>query len=168
MMKIAMSATLALLLTSASGIEPAEASGAAPVVPRAAAQSDSAHTPARGSAERKAIMDALRAHRRRFDARPVVFVVNYLRVRRGWAWTTVAPQSPDGRSRFEEESSLLRQRAGRWEVVVTMPAFGEREGTADEEDCAWFAHLRRRFPAVPAAILPPEGRRPCPAPGHRH
>jgi hypothetical protein len=162
-MKILGAAALAVLL--AAGAATADA---APPVRGTAIQADSAHTPARGSAERQAIMDALRAHRRRSDARPVIFVVNYLRVQRGWAWTTVTPQSPDGRSRYEEESALLRLRAGRWEVVESMPAFGEREGTADEEDCAWFQHLRRRRPAVPISILPREGRRPCPAPHPAH
>lgn len=158
--------TAASVLLLAGAIETADAG--VPAHAAAAIQADSAHTPARGSAERRAIMDALRANRRRFDAQPVIFVVNYLRVQRGWAWTTVAPQSPDGRSRYEEESALLRLRAGRWEVVESMPAFGEREGTADEEDCAWFQHLRRRRPAIPMAILPREGRRPCPAPHPAH
>ena len=130
------------------------------------AQADSAYTPARGSAERKAIMDAMRAHRRRFDARPVTFVVSHLRVQRGWAWLAVQPQSPDGRSRYEGEEALLRRRNGRWTVAEVMPAVGEREGTALEEDCAWFQDLRRRFPSLPSAILPAEGRRPCPA--HHH
>ncbi|HSU16294.1 hypothetical protein [Longimicrobium sp.] len=162
-MKILSVAALAVLLAAGSAT-----ADAAPRVRASAVQADSAHTPARGSAERAAIMDALRAHRRRFDARPVIFVVNHLRVQRGWAWAAVAPQSPDGRSRYEEESALLRLRAGRWQVVELMPAFGEREGTPDEEDCAWFQHLRRRLPAVPAAILPAEGRRPCLAPHHGH
>jgi len=131
------------------------------------AQADSAYTPARGGAERKAILDAVRAHRRRFDSRPVTFVVRHLRVQRGWAWLAVQPQSPDGRSRYEGEDALLRRRSGRWAVVEVMPAFGEREGTALEEDCAWFQDLRRRFPALPPAILPAEGRRPCAA-HHRH
>ncbi|HEX8242267.1 MAG TPA: hypothetical protein VF541_02180 [Longimicrobium sp.] len=158
-MKIPSAAAAVLLLLAATGAADARTITRAP-----ATQADSAHTPARGSAERSAIMNALRAHRRRFDARPVIFVVNYLRVQRGWAWAVVAPRSPDGRSQFEEESSLLRLRAGRWQVVEGMPAFGEREGTPDEEDCAWFQHLRRRFTSLPVAILPPEGRRPCPAP----
>jgi hypothetical protein len=131
-----------------------------------AAQADSAYTPARGSAERKAIMDAMRAHRRRFDPQPVTFVVSHLRVQRGWAWLAVEPQSPDGRSHYEGEEALLRRRNGRWAVAEVMPAVGEREGTALEEDCAWFQDLRRRFPALPPAILPAEGRRPCPA--HHH
>jgi hypothetical protein len=129
-----------------------------------APQADSAYTPARGSAERKAIMDALRAHRRQFDSQPVIFVAGYLRVQRGWAWISVRPQSPDGRSRFEDESALLRRSGGRWRVVEAMTAAGEREGTPLEDDCAWFQQLRRRFPAAPRAILPAEGRRPCPVP----
>ena len=100
----------------------------------------------------------------RFDARPVVFVVSHLRVQRGWAWLSVRPQSPDGRSRFEGESALLQRRPGGWAVVETMPAVGEREGTELEADCAWFQHLRRNLPAVPRAILPAVGRRPCPVP----
>ena len=151
-------ASLVLLL---SGMGAADA---APVARPRAPQADSAYTPARGSAERKAILDAMRAHRRRFDPRPVIFVVSSLRVQRGWAWLSVRPQSPDGRSRFEDENALLRRRGGRWEVAEGMPAFGEREGTDTERDCAWFQQLRRRLPAVPVAVLPAEGRRPCPAP----
>jgi hypothetical protein len=152
---------LASILLLLSGAPPPTDGHAAP--PRAA-QADSAYTPARGGAERKAIMDAMRAHRRRFDARPVIFVVDYLRVQRGWAWLSVQPRSPDGRSQFEGESALLRRRAGRWEVVETMPAAGEREGTPLEDDCAWFQRLRVRFTSIPVAILPAEGRRRCPTP----
>ena len=145
---------LAILLSSPTG------GGAHSERPRAA-QADSAYTPARGGAERKAIMDAMRAHRRRFDSRPVTFVVSHLRVQRGWAWLAVQPQSPDGRSRYEGEEALLRRRNGRWAVAEVMSAVGEREGTPLEEDCAWFQDLRRRFPSLPAAILPVEGREPC-------
>ncbi|HVG45048.1 MAG TPA: hypothetical protein VM890_09975 [Longimicrobium sp.] len=151
-------ASILLLLSGAPAARGARAE------PPRAPQADSAYTPARGSAERKAILDAMRAHRRRFDAQPVIFVVGRLRVQRGWAWLSVAPQSPDGRSRYEDENALLRRRAGRWEVVEAMPAAGEREGTPLEDDCAWFQRLRRRLTAVPVAILPPEGRRPCPVP----
>ena len=149
-------ASLVLLLSGAS------APSAAPVARPPAPQADSAYTPARGSTERKAILDAMRAHRRRFDAQPVIFVVSYLRVQRGWAWLSVRPQSPDGRSRYEDENALLRRRGGRWAVAEVMPAFGEREGTETERDCAWFQQLRRRLTAVPVAVLPAEGRRPCP------
>src|SRR5207253_8674601 len=45
-----------------------------------------AYTPSAGSTERKAIMDALRAEMKRNDSRELIFVVQYLRVRKGWAW----------------------------------------------------------------------------------
>jgi hypothetical protein len=154
----ALFASVVLLLSGA------RATGAAHIDQAHVPQADSAYTPARGGAERKAIMDAMRAHRRRFDPQPVIFVVGYLRVQRGWAWLSVQPQSPDGRSRYEDENALLRRRGARWEVVETMPAAGEREGTPLEEDCAWFQRLRGRLPSVPVAILPAEGRRPCPVP----
>ena len=152
-------ASIVLLLSSTP------APDASPAGHTRAPQADSAYTPGRDSTERKAILDAMRAHRRRFDPQPVVFVVSYLRVQRGWAWLSVRPQSPDGRSRFEDENALLRRRAGRWEVVEVMPAAGEREGTPLEEDCAWFQRLRGRIPSLPRAVLPAEGRRPCPVPG---
>ena len=124
--------------------------------------SDTAHTPPQGSAERKAILDAMRAERARFDTLPVVFVVRHLKVRGGWAWLEADPQSPDGSRRYEGEAALLRNQGVAWRVVERMPAFGEREGTPLEEDCAWFADLRRRNSGLPSDVLPPGGRSPCP------
>lgn len=120
------------------------------------------HTPPPGSAERRAILDALRADMRRYDPRPVVFIVRHLKVHAGWAWLQVEPQSPDGRSRYEPEGALLQRRSGRWQVAERMPAFGEREGTEVEDDCRWFARLRGRFPAAPADIFPAIARGRCP------
>jgi hypothetical protein len=123
---------------------------------------DTVLTPGPGSPERRAILDALRAEMRRFDRRPVEFVVRHLRVQSGWAWLAADPQSPGGRSRYEREAALLVRRAGRWQVVARMPAAGEREGTPLERDCAWFADLLTRFRSVPRAVLPAAGRAACP------
>jgi hypothetical protein len=111
------------------------------------------HTPPRGSAERREILDALRTEMRRFDPRPVVFVVRVLRVHGGWAWLEAQPQSPDGRNRYEGETALLRRSAGRWSVAERMPAYGEREGSAEESDCGYVRAVRRRFPGAPADIF---------------
>jgi hypothetical protein len=113
------------------------------------------HTPPRGSAERRQILDAMRAEMRRFDPRPVIFVVRTLRVHGGWAWLEVTPQSPDGREHYEPESALLRRSAGRWSVAERMPAYGEREGTPEESDCGYIRSLRRHFTPAPADIFPP-------------
>jgi hypothetical protein len=123
---------------------------------------DTVRTPAPGTAERRAILDALRAEMRRFDRGPVEFVVRHLRVQSGWAWLAADPRSPGGRARYEREGALLVRRAGRWQVVARMPAGGEREGTPLERECAWFAHLLARFPSVPRAVLPAAGQAACP------
>lgn len=118
---------------------------------------DTVSTPAPGSSVRRAILDAMRTEMRRFDRRPVEFVVRHLRVQSGWAWLAVDPQSPGGRSRYEREDALLVRRARGWQVVARMPAAGEREGTPLERDSAWFTNLLTRFPSVPRAILPAAG-----------
>jgi hypothetical protein len=115
------------------------------------------HTPVAGTAERRAILDALRTEMRRTDPRPVIFVVRHLRVQGGWAWLRVEPQSPDGREHYEGESALLRRVAGRWSVSERMPAAGEREGTPAETECGYFRALRARFPAAPPRIFPAAG-----------
>ena len=146
---------------SPSADTPAAAS-ASPSPSDSAAQ-DTARTPPQGSAERKAILDAMRAERARFDTLPVVFVVRWLKVRGGWAWLQADPQSPGGAQRYEGEAALLRNEGVAWRVVERMPAFGEREGTPLEEECAYFADLRRRNPGLPVGVLPPEGRSACPS-----
>ena len=135
----------------------------APPPPSDSAARDTVRTPPQGSAERKAILDAMRAERARFDTLPVVFVVRWLKVRGGWAWLQADPQSPGGAQRYEGEAALLRNEGVAWRVVERMPAFGEREGTPLEEECAYFADLRRRNPALPIGVLPPEGRSACPS-----
>ena len=105
-----------------------------------------AYTPPPGSPERKAIMDAYRAEWMGGDqSRPVVFVVNYLKVRRGWAYTTVTPQSPDGSQNYETESGLLRKRNGQWKVLDRVA------GNGDQSD---FKTMRTKYPAAPSGIFP--------------
>jgi hypothetical protein len=112
------------------------------------------HTPAPGTAERREILDGMRREMRRTDPRPVIFVVRRLRVQGTWAWLEAEPRSPNQAERYEPEAALLRRVRSRWSVVERMPAFGEREGTAEESDCGYFGALRGRFPAAPRTILP--------------
>ena len=90
--------------------------------------------PARGTPERKQIMDALRTYMKRFDAQPQVFVVRELCVghNRGWVW--VDPQSPDGRNHFESLNAVLERGGHGWRVRKL--ACGEAEcpvGTSADE-----------------------------------
>lgn len=123
-----------------------------------AAGEEGSRTPRPGSRERKQILDALRAEMMRTDPRPVVFVVEHLKVQRGWAWVAVLPQSPDGENRYEAEAALLRNVKGKWRVIERMPAAGEREGTEIEDDQAYYRHLLAKYPSLPAALFPRDDR----------
>jgi hypothetical protein len=119
-----------------------------------------AHTPPAGSAERRAIFDALRADMQRRHGFDLRFAARHLAVAGGWAWADADPEDADG-GRHESVAVLLRRGADGWRVIEYMPGFGEREGTPLEDDCRWYQDLLRRRPSIPAAILPSAVRPPC-------
>jgi hypothetical protein len=98
-----------------------------------AASAQEAHTPAPGSAERKAIADALRAPVEKELKQKVVFKIDHLKAGGDWAFLRGVPQRPGGgrvdysatpyRQRIEDGvfddwiCALLRKRAGKWQVV---------------------------------------------------
>jgi hypothetical protein len=105
----------------------------------------SVYTPAKGSKERKAIMDAMRA---KGDDQDRVFVVTRLKVSNGWAWLDANPQSSDGSNRYESESALLQKQGSRWRVI---------DQPCGESDCDYAAELDRiqaDYPDAPEAIFP--------------
>jgi hypothetical protein len=55
-------------------------------------------SPPPGRAERKAIVDTIRAGG---DLHNIVFIVRYLKVQRGWAFVTVDPKTPDGEGGYQ-------------------------------------------------------------------
>ena len=99
----------------------------------AAASAQEAYAPAPGSAERKAIADALRAPVEKELKQKVVFKIDHLKVSGDWAFLRGVPQRPNGsevdysttayRQRIEDGvfddwiCALLRRKAGRWQVV---------------------------------------------------
>lgn len=62
------------------------------------AYAQSFHTPPPGSAERRALMNAVRPQVEAQVGAPVEFVVRTLRVGQGWAFAVLEPQRPGGRS----------------------------------------------------------------------
>jgi len=112
-------------------------------------------TPPPGSAERKLILDALRGKVQQLHGLEVVFVVRHLKVKDGWAWVHTLTQSPDGVSRYEDVSALLRKSGAAW-GVVELPCAEEGNdhclGSPDH-----FRLLKERFPNLPLDILPNEG-----------
>ena len=97
------------------------------------------HAPAPGTAERRAILDALRDEVRRRHQLEVVFVVAELTVIGDWAWIWTRPESPDGRNHYEDVGGLLHRERGRWRVV---------EYGADAVET-----LKQRHPDMPDALL---------------
>lgn len=109
-------------------------------------------TPPPGSAERKFILDALRAEIEKYHHINAVFVVKYLKVLNGWAWIETLPKSPDGSNQYENVSALLQKSGAKWKVAEIACA------EEDNEEClgspGYFKLLKKRFPKMPAAILP--------------
>jgi hypothetical protein len=96
------------------------------------------HTPGKASAERKAILNALRA-RVKAD---VIFVVELLNVHGEWAWVHVKPQSADGKNRYDDTWALLHEKDGRWEVAE-LPCTRK-----DSRDCIGAAGFYQRLQAM--------------------
>ncbi len=92
-------------------------------------------SPARGSALRADVLDALRPTVERETDGPVIFVVNTLNVMGDWAYVDTDPRRPSGgkidwrrtkfRDAFEADMfsglvlALLRRQGGHWRVVET-------------------------------------------------
>ena len=99
----------------------------------AAALAQSVRTPAPGSAERAAIMDALRAPAKKDFGRTVIFKVERLRVAGDWAYARVSPTLPDGgeidysKTKYRDQveagafdpqgEALLRREDDEWKVL---------------------------------------------------
>ncbi|OJF98437.1 hypothetical protein AX760_14300 [Pararhizobium antarcticum] len=96
------------------------------------AQAQAVHQPKKGSAERAAVLDALRPAVEAQMRGPVEFVVATLRTTPKWAFVQVDPQRPGGAPINVEDTSfsgdadmmdgltvfaLLRFQSGRWNLV---------------------------------------------------
>ncbi|MGD0921170.1 MAG: hypothetical protein ABSA70_05310 [Terriglobia bacterium] len=105
------------------------------------------HSPGKGSAERKAILDALRAKMNTGR----IFVVETLRVHNGWAWTHVKPQSRDGKRHYEDIWALLQEHDGSWQTVeLQCTEVGNPTCTGGG---GAYERLRAKFPAAPEDIF---------------
>ncbi|HEX8499418.1 MAG TPA: hypothetical protein VF659_02410 [Pyrinomonadaceae bacterium] len=99
----------------------------------AAAPAQGTRTPAPGSAERRAVTDALRAPVEKELRQKVVFKIDHLKAAGGWAFLRGVPQRPGGgkvdyditpyRERADDGAfddwicALLRKKGGKWQVV---------------------------------------------------
>lgn len=121
------------------------------------AAEDRPYTPGEGSAERNAILKRLHEEYTTGSGAAVKFKVNYLKVQSGWAWINVTPLDPSGEQEGEEWPSLLQKKDGEWELI-DMVAIAEQldDPVGPTEPSAEFRReLMRRYPTLPAAIIPP-------------
>ena len=98
-----------------------------------AASAQSAHTPEKGSPERKAILDALRVPVERELKQKVVFVADHFSVQGTWAFVSGTPQNSNGgepdysKTKYADQYdtgafdnnffALLRKTGGKWKVT---------------------------------------------------
>lgn len=99
-----------------------------------AAAAQNVYTPEKGSAERKAILDALRVPVEKQLKQDIVFATDNFNVSGRWAFVSGAPQRPDGgrpnyagtkyQRALDEDMfdnnifALLKKAGGRWNVVT--------------------------------------------------
>jgi hypothetical protein len=102
-----------------------------------------------GSAERKAILDTMRADIMEKAGMEVVFVVKWLKVKEGWAWVETHPRSRDGMNRYEPFIALLEKKE-EWAIAEVPPL----EEDSPPVDDAYFKDLIARYPGLPEGIFP--------------
>ena len=117
----------------------------------ATAINDELHTPAKGSDERQAIMDALRGNQQ------VIFQVNYLKVHNGWCWVDTTPLDQGGRATAEGGPNLLHFENGRWKVMNLAKVPEDPNDPLGSQDAspAYVRNVMKVFPGVPRDIFPP-------------
>ncbi|HKV40700.1 MAG TPA: hypothetical protein VJX67_15920 [Blastocatellia bacterium] len=117
---------------------------------------DALHTPPKGSAERKAIMDAIRANFKEGSGQTAVFLVNYLKVHNGWAWADVTPLDAKGKPIAEGGTLLLRYENDTWSVADISKVPDDPDDPMGSQDASpgFIKGLRKIYPAVPLDIFP--------------
>jgi len=119
----------------------------------AAQTSGKVYTPAASSAERKAILDALRSD----SSDKTIFKVHFLRVHDGWAWIDTTPLDPNTKQPTAEGGpNLLRMQNGKWEVLdlSRVPA-DPKDPLGDQDASATFVrNVRKTYKGCPPDIFP--------------
>jgi hypothetical protein len=109
-----------------------------------------AHIPANGSAERKAIVDALRGDQ------DVIFKVHYIKVHGDWCWIDTTPLDKQGHATAEGGPNLLHLEDGKWKVMDLSTVPEDPKDPLGPEDASpgYVKNLIKTFPGVPRDIFP--------------
>lgn len=121
-----------------------------------AQKKDGLHSPEKGSAERKAIMDSLRDNFKEQTGKQVVFEVHYLKVHNGWAWADVTPLDDKGKAIAEGGPSLLHYEQGSWKIMdfPELPADPDDPMPAEDASPRFVKAAQKKYQTLPADIFP--------------
>jgi len=113
-------------------------------------KSAGAHIPATGSAERQAILDALRGDQE------IKFKVHYLKVHDGWCWIDTTPLDKTGHATAEGGPNLLHLENGKWKVLDLAQVPEDPKDPLGPEDASpgFVKNVMKTFPGVPRDIFP--------------
>ncbi|RJQ50739.1 MAG: hypothetical protein C4521_13355 [Actinobacteria bacterium] len=117
--------------------------------PSSSSGSSALHTPAKGSAERQAILDAVRAKINWSK----LFKVQKLNVKGDWAYAILQQHDPaDPSNSYESFSALLNKVGGAWKCLW---AVGGSDGVSIEEQTGLTIpkYLQKKYPDAPAEIF---------------
>jgi hypothetical protein len=107
-----------------------------------------AYEPKKGSAERSALMNAIRAYDVKRDAGLAneTFNVSALRVQGAWAYANVEPQLKNGAETYGQSHVFLQKTGGRWKVAFS--TYNE----SNEVGVDGLARLRKKNRSFPKGL----------------
>jgi hypothetical protein len=111
---------------------------------------DQIHEPAKGSAEREAILNALRSNPQE------KFQVHFIKVHNGWAWVDTTPLDGNGQATAEGGPNLLHLVNGKWKVQDLSKVPNDPKDPLGPEDASppFVRNVRKTFKGCPADIFP--------------
>ena len=117
---------------------------------------DQLRTPAEGSAERKAILEAVREEYKEGADQPAQFKVNYLKVHAGWAWIDVTPLDEAGKPVADQAPLLFFNDNGKWTArdLNDVPTEGDEHTGPHNPGPKYIKALQKKYLGVPADIIP--------------
>lgn len=117
---------------------------------------DKLRTPAEGSPERRAILDAVREEYKEGDDHPAKFRVNYLKVHNGWAWINVTPLNESGKPVADPAPLLFYNDNGKWTAkdLNDVPMEGDDQDGPHDPSPKYIKALQAKYPGLPSDIIP--------------
>jgi|SRR5688500_5608995 len=115
-----------------------------------------AFTPARGTVERRAIINDFRAAYSQSHKGKLRFKVIYLKMNGSWAWLYAEPISNGVDTFGETFGSLMHKTMGKWKIM-DLPKFVEDSNDPEKLDyptAADVKEIRRMYPSIPIDIFP--------------